>query len=142
VRAFVADIDRGRVFTAGDVSTDPVTAQLHTDSAETALRRMEESRLDALYVLDGDTVSGIVTHRDVSAAMRSGGSGDAALGACLITDFTAVKKDTYLHKLYGPAGAGLPIAVTDDDNRLQGVVETQTVLAWLDSDVPPPPAGP
>jgi glycine betaine/proline transport system ATP-binding protein len=48
VQAFVADIDRGRVFTARDVSTDPVTAQLHTDSAEVALHRMETAHLDAL----------------------------------------------------------------------------------------------
>jgi len=44
VQAFVADIDRGRVFTARDVSTDPVTAQLHTDSAEVALHRMETAQ--------------------------------------------------------------------------------------------------
>ncbi|MEC5293444.1 glycine betaine/L-proline ABC transporter ATP-binding protein [Aurantimonas sp. C2-6-R+9] len=139
VQAFVADIDRGRVFTAGDVSTAPVTAQLHTDSAEVALRRMEESQLDALYVLDGDTVSGVVTHRDVSAALRRDSPGDAALGASLITDFTAVNQDTFLHELYGPAGTGLPIAVTGDDDRLLGVVETQAVLAQLDNDIPAPP---
>lgn len=135
VRAFVADIDRGRVFTADDVSSDPVTAQLHTDSAGVALRRMETAQLDALYVLDGDTVSGVVTHRDVSAALRRDGPGDDALGASLITDFTAVDQGTYLHELYGPAGAGLPIAVTDTGNRLLGVVETQAVLAQLDSDI-------
>ena len=134
VRAFVADIDRGRVFTARDVSNVPVTVQLHTDSAEDALRRMEESQLDALYVLDGDSVSGVVTHRDVSAALRRNGPGSATLGASMITDFSAVKEDTYLHELYGPAGVGLPIAVTDDDNRLLGVVETQAVLAQLDSE--------
>jgi len=144
VQAFMADIDRGRVFTAGDVSTDPVTAQLHTDSAHVALRRMEDAQLDALYVLDGDTVSGVVTHRDVSAALHRDGPGDDALGASLITDFTAVDEGTYLHELYGPAGAGLPIAVTDDDNRLLGVVETQAVLAQLGSDSAegPTPGGP
>jgi len=134
VQAFVADIDRGRVFTARDVSTDPVTAQLHTDSAEVALHRMETAQLDALYVLDGDTVSGVVTHRDVSAALRRDGPGDTALEASLITDFTAVDQGTYLHELYGPAGNGLPIAVTDAGNRLLGVVETQDVLAQLNSD--------
>lgn len=143
VQAFVADIDRGRVFTAGDVSTAPVTVQLHTDSAEDALRRMEEAQLDALYVLDGETVSGLVTHREVSAVLRRNGPGDAALGASMITDFTSVNESTYLHELYGPAGAGLPIAVTDDDNRLRGVVETQAVLAQLNSrrtEVPAPQA--
>ncbi|MDM7459583.1 MAG: betaine/proline/choline family ABC transporter ATP-binding protein [Paracoccus sp. (in: a-proteobacteria)] len=134
VRAFVGDIDRGRVFTAGDVCTDPVTAQLRADSPEMALRRMEEANLDALYVLDGTAVAGVVTHRDLSAALRRDGPHDDALGISLITDFAAVDAGTYLHELYGPASNGLPIAVTDDENRLLGVVETQAVLAQLDTD--------
>jgi len=142
VQAFVAGIDRGRVFTAADVAADPVTAQLHTDSAQVALSRMEDFQLDALYVLDGDTLAGVVTHRDVAAALRRDGPGDDALGASLITEFPAVGQDAFLHELYGPAGAGLPIAVTDDANRLLGVVETQAVLAQLDSDsVEDPTAG-
>ena len=139
VRAFVADIDRGRVFTAGDVSNVPVTVQLHTDTAEDALRRMEESQLDALYVLDGDSVSGVVTHRDVSAALRQNGPGNSKLSASIITNFSAVNEGTYLHELFGPASAGLPIAVTDVGNRLLGVVETQAVLAQLDSESTQPP---
>jgi len=134
VQAFVAGIDRGRVFTAADVAVDPVTAQLHTDSAHVALSRMEDFQLDALYVLDGDTLAGLVTHRDVAAALRRDGPGDDALGASLITEFPSVGQDAFLHELYGPAGAGLPIAVTDDANRLLGVVETQAVLAQLDSE--------
>ncbi|SEN69876.1 glycine betaine/proline transport system ATP-binding protein [Loktanella fryxellensis] len=140
VQAFVADIDRGRVFTAGDVSSDPVTAQLHGDSAETTLRRMEDASLDALYVLDGDTVSGLVTHRDLSAALHRDGPGDATLTPSLITDFTTVDEGTYLHELYGPAGIGLPIAVTDGDDRLTGVVAPEAVLAQLDNEAAAAPA--
>jgi len=142
VQAFVAGIDRGRVFTAADVAVDPVTAQLHTDSAQVALSRMEDFQLDALYVLDGDSLAGVVTHRDVAAALRRDGPGDDALGASLITEFPAVGQDAFLHELYGPAGAGLPIAVTDGANRLLGVVETQAVLAQLGSEsVEEPPTG-
>lgn len=134
VQAFVAGIDRGRVFTAADVAAEPVTAQLRTDSPRVALSLMEDRQLDALYVLDGETLAGLVTRRDVAAALRRDGPGDDTLGATLITEFPVVAGQAFLHELYGPAGAGLPIAVTDDANRLLGVIEAQAVLSQLGSE--------
>ncbi|MDN5836513.1 MAG: glycine betaine/L-proline ABC transporter ATP-binding protein, partial [Nitrosospira sp.] len=52
VAAFVADIDRGRVFTAEDVSGDPASMKLGSNSAEDAMRAMEDLNRNALYVVD------------------------------------------------------------------------------------------
>ncbi len=137
VAAFVADIDRGRVFTADDVSTEPVTIQLRSTSVREALRSMEESGSQALYVMDGARVAGVVTYRDLAASELDTSTPPATLRGSLITDFPTTNTDTQLHDLYGPAGAGLPIAVTDDRDRLVAVVEPNSVLAQLSGDAAP-----
>lgn len=52
----------------------------------------------------------------------------------MITDYPTAACDTQLHELYGPAGQGLPIAVTDDADRLVAVIEPGDVLAHLSGD--------
>jgi len=133
VAAFVADIDRGRVFTAGTVAGDPAAVQLQSDSAEDAIRNMEELNRNALYVLDGEEIAGVVTYQDLAAAGRNGAD-EPELAQVLITDYPTAPPDAQLAELYGPASAGLPIAVTDAENRLLGVVEPEAVFAQLSSE--------
>ena len=134
VAAFVADIDRGRVFTAGDVASEPTTIQLRSTSVREALRMMEQSGDRALYVLDGERVAGVVTYRDLAASELDGATPDTTIGKSMITDFPTANDDTQLHELYGPAGGGLPIAVTDGADRLLAVVEPHDVLTHLAGD--------
>lgn len=134
VSAFVADIDRGKVFTADSVAQTPMFLTLGTDTAETAVQNMEDANRNALYVMDGDDIAGTVTYQDAAAAVRD----DALTLADVVNaDFKSVDADTALHELYAPASAGLPIAVTDDNNRLVGVVEPGHVLAQLSGDTAP-----
>jgi len=133
VAAFVADIDRGRVFTAETVADDPAAIQLQSDSAQDAIRSMEELNRNALYVLDGEKIAGVVTYQDLAAAGRNGAD-EPELAQVLITDFPTAPPDAQLTQLYGPASAGLPIAVTDEENRLLGVVEPEAVFAQLSSE--------
>ncbi|GLQ54231.1 quaternary amine ABC transporter ATP-binding protein [Devosia nitrariae] len=138
VAAFVADIDRGRVFTAETVADAPAALQLKTDSAEDAIKNMEDLNRNALYVLDGDEIAGVVTYQDLTAAGReNGGANEAVLNEVLITEYPSTDPDTHLADLYGSASAGLPIAVTDEENRLVGVVEPQAVFAQLSNEVTP-----
>jgi glycine betaine/proline transport system ATP-binding protein len=134
VRAFVADIDRGRVFTAETVAAPPVSLQLGTDTAETAMQNMEDANLNALYVLDGEDIAGVVTYQDAMAAAREDGG---TLADAIQADYPTADAGAALHELYGRASSGLPIAVTDDNNRLVGVVEAEAVLAQLSGDTPP-----
>jgi glycine betaine/proline transport system ATP-binding protein len=134
VSAFVADIDRGKVFTAESIAQEPVLLQL-TDTAETAVQNMEDVQRDALYVMDGEDIAGVVTYRDAAAAVRTEG---LTLADVVNADFQTVDADTALSELYSPASNGLPLAVTDDNNRLLGVVEPGAVLAQLSGDAAAP----
>ncbi|MBB1492493.1 glycine betaine/L-proline ABC transporter ATP-binding protein [Paracoccus sp. MC1854] len=133
VAAFVADIDRGRVFTADDVSSPATTLQLRQTSVRDALRMMEQGGSNALYVMDGLRVAGVVTYQQL-AASEMDPSPTTTLQDALITDFPTADATTSLSDLYGAAGSGLPIAVTDDRERLVGVVEPSDVLAHLSGD--------
>ena len=131
VAAFVADIDRGRVFTASDVSEAPRAVQL-SDSPGEALRLMEEHNLNAVYVLDGEKIAGVVTYQQVTVLQSNNQRG--TLADALITEFPRAECGAQLHDLYGAASAGLPIAVTDEQDRLVGVVASESVLGRLAAD--------
>ncbi|MDR5652215.1 quaternary amine ABC transporter ATP-binding protein [Ruixingdingia sedimenti] len=134
VAAFVADIDRGRVFTADDVSSEPITIQLRDTPVREALRLMEKHGSQALYVMDGKRVAGVVTYRDLAACEMDASTPSPTIRSTLITDYPTASTDTQLSALYGPAGSGLPIAVTDDNDRLVAVVEPNAVLSHLSGE--------
>jgi len=134
VRAFVADIDRGRVFTAEAIVSEALSLQLSTDTAETALQNMEDANRNALYVLDGEEIAGVVTYQDAVAAARDEG---ACLADAIKPEFPTAEAGAALHELYGAASTGLPIAVTDEQNRLVGVVQPEALLAQLSGEAQP-----
>jgi glycine betaine/proline transport system ATP-binding protein len=133
VAAFVAEIDRGRVFRAADVAEEPAAVQLDDDAA-LAMRRMEDLNRTALYVLDGERVAGVVTYQALATAADG-----VAIEGTMSPDYPEVEGDAQLHHLYSLAGTGLPIAVTEGD-RLVGVVEPGAVLAQLSPDPADGPA--
>jgi glycine betaine/proline transport system ATP-binding protein len=132
VAAFTSDIDRSRVFTAGSVAAPAEALDIRTDTAETAIARMEALGRDALHVTEGDAILGVVAYRDLSASLRENGG---ALKDALVTDFPKVGRTTQLFELYPLAESGLPIAVTDRKGKLMGVVAPQDVFAKLATPV-------
>lgn len=128
VAAFTQDIDRSRVFTARSVARPPETLDLATDSAASAMQRMEALGRNALYVLDGERIAGLVTYRNLPTAARSNGAG---LGETLQHDFPEAKPGAQLYELYPLASQGLPIAMRDRGGRLEGVIEPEAVFAKL-----------
>jgi glycine betaine/proline transport system ATP-binding protein len=128
VAAFTQDIDRSRVFTAASVAAPAASVQLATDTARTAIERMEARGDDAIYVLDGAKIVGAVTYRDLTALVRENGG---TLQEALITDFPSARRTTQLFDLYPLAQSGLPIALTDKKGHLDGVISPQAVFAKL-----------
>ena len=128
VAAFTQDIDRSRVFEVGSIAASPEALDLSADTPRTALDRMETHERNALYVMDGANIAGVVTYRDAAVAARGDG-GD--LRAILRTDFSTVSEDAYLHELYDKAASGLPVAILDAGKAFVGVVAPQAIFAQL-----------
>lgn len=127
VSAFTKDIDRSLVFTAASIARAPSGIDRATDDPGTAVAHMEEAGIDAVHVLDGGRLAGILSYRAAHAALRDGRGLDSAIA----DDCAATSPDTRLFDLYPLAQKGLPIALVDDDGRLTGVVRPQDVFRQL-----------
>jgi glycine betaine/proline transport system ATP-binding protein len=128
VADFTQDIDRSRVFRVDKTMVEAHALDLSSDTPESARERMEKLGRDALYVLDGEEIAGIVTHRGLG---KSSGRKGAALSDALIRDYPHVEKGTLLYQLYGLCARGLPVAVLDKDGKLAGVAEPDAVFEQI-----------
>jgi glycine betaine/proline transport system ATP-binding protein len=92
------------------------------------MQRMEALERNALYVLDGERIAGLVAYRDLPAAARANG---ASLESALLRDYPQTTPNAQLYELYALAAQGLPIAVRDRAGRLEGIIEPEAVFARL-----------
>ncbi|WP_062069230.1 quaternary amine ABC transporter ATP-binding protein [Demequina sediminicola] len=130
VEQFVQDVDRTKVLTADSVMRKPF-ATVHENSGPRAcLQAMRENGISALYVIKRDrTIVGWVRDRDILDLVRKG---EKSISGAIQHDHGAVSKDTPLSDLFIPSlEAALALAVTDEKERLVGVVPRVTLLAAL-----------
>src|SRR5690606_285121 len=106
----------------------PVVAD--TAGPRTALRQMRDSYMSATYVVGRDRrLVGIVTDRDAVKLVRKG---ETSLASILKPVPQTVNEDDVLMNLFIPSvESPLPLAVTDDEGRLVGVIPRVTLLAAL-----------
>ena len=121
VAQFVQDVDRARVLTAANVMERPRLLVAESAGPRTALRTMRDGYASAVYVVGRDRrLLGMVRDRD---ALRQVQRGENALSAILRPVPQAVSVDDVLMDLFVPAvESPLPLAVTDADGRLVGVI--------------------
>jgi len=127
VSAFTRDIDRSLVFKADSIARAPGTIDIGSNDLSSAIARMEQVGADAVHVLDGDRLAGVITYQAANAAFRDG----MTLESVVSHDFPTASPQARLFDLYPLAGAALPIALTDETGRLTGVVRPQDVFRQL-----------
>jgi len=129
VAQFVQDVDRARVLTAGAVMEPPWALVQVNAGPRAALRLMRDSQVPAAFVIGrGRHLRGVITDRDAIRLVRSGETDLAAH----LTAIATVDPGSALADLYLPSvESALPLAVTDEENRLVGVVPRVTLLAAL-----------
>src|SRR5690554_7008214 len=130
VAQFVQDVDRARVLTASSAMEQPRPVVVEPAGPREALHAMRDLQTSAVYVVGRDRVlTGVVRDQDAIRLLRAGTTG---LASITHDDFASVSVDTPLSELFVPAvESPLPLAVTDDRNRLLGVVPRVTLLAAL-----------
>lgn len=134
VAQFVQDVDRARVLTAGDVMEPPRAVVPASAGPRTALRTMRDLQTSACFVTTGSRkLLGVVRDKDVLRQVREG---ESDLSARLRPTPSIVRRDQLISELFELAvESPLPVAVTDDEGRLIGVVPRVTLLAAL-TDLP------
>jgi glycine betaine/proline transport system ATP-binding protein len=138
VEKFIEDVDLSKVLTAAHVMRKPGTIMLER-GPRVALQIMKDQGVSSLYVTDkGKKLLGVITAELASAALKEG----LPLEDILIKDLPVISPSTPLNELFEPmADSKIPLAVTDDTNRLLGIVIRGAVFAALAGNTIPEAGG-
>jgi glycine betaine/proline transport system ATP-binding protein len=130
VESFVQDVDMSRVLTAEGVMKKPQVVLSQKDGPHVALHLMRENGLSSLFVVDKkQKLAGLVT---ADAAFAAAESGRENLEEILVRDVHTAGPDTPIAELIQVlADTKFPVAVTNGEGRLLGVVVRGAVLAGL-----------
>ncbi|MDP9830573.1 quaternary amine ABC transporter ATP-binding protein [Kineosporia succinea] len=131
VTEFIADVDRTRVLTTGDIMREPLFTATQDEDAADVLRRLSNVEGTGTYVLDAQRrVQGIARADRVAKAITGGKK--VTIASCMSDDYDRVADDVPLSDVFSLVGRNpVPLAVTDDERRLLGVIPQATLLAAL-----------
>lgn len=128
IEDFVRDIDRTKVIQAKNIMFKPEVASLK-DGPKVAVKEMKTSGISSLFVVDKDLkLQGIVTIDDAIEAVKN----NKSLKEILKNDFYKTNSDTYIQDLVDQAiNTKYPIVVTDENNKLLGIIVRSSILSGL-----------
>lgn len=129
VREFVEDVDRSKVLTAQNIMIKPITTTVEIDGPQVALNRMHTEEVSMLMATNRRRqLVGSLT-ADVAIEARKRG---LPLAEVIDREVRTVTKDTVITDILPLIyDSSAPIAVTDDDNRLLGVIIRGRVIEAL-----------
>ncbi len=132
VENFVEDVNRSRVLTAKDIMTKAIALLYPQDGPRTALHKMKKNNLNSLFVVNKDKkYRGIVYIEDVVDVINN----DELEFEDIIKNITKADPEDNLRKLFADiADLNVPLPVTDEDDKLLGIIVKTNVLANLASE--------
>ena len=129
VREFIDSADKSRVVSVRSIMITPsCIVRLHDGMAH-AIKEMRQNALSTVYVVDDELhLTGILTIYDAVQALRDGRS----IGETMLCDVPTTTSDVIVADIMQAAAESpYPIAVIDDEHRLQGLVTKASVLSSL-----------
>ncbi|MBD8070732.1 quaternary amine ABC transporter ATP-binding protein [Bacillus sp. PS06] len=128
VERFVEDVDLSKVLTAGHVMKRAETVQVDK-GPRVALKLMKGLGISSIYVVDKQQkLLGAITAKDASQAADE----NKSLMDILDKDTNVVGTDTLLIDLFDKVSTStIPVAVTDENNRLKGILIKGAVIGAL-----------
>lgn len=129
IEDFVKDIDRTKVIQAENIMTKPTALAKMKDGPKVAIREMKNSEISSLFVVDENLkLQGIITIDDAIRAAKD----KKKIKEILKHNFHTCTPETYVEKLIDNAAeTKYPIAVTNDSNKLIGIIVRSSILAGL-----------
>ncbi|HFE9160357.1 TPA: glycine betaine/L-proline ABC transporter ATP-binding protein [Streptococcus agalactiae] len=129
VREFVEDVDRSKVLTAQNIMIKPLTTVLEIDGPQVALTRMHREEVSMLMATNRRRqLLGSLTADAAIEARKKG----LPLSEVIDKDVVTVSKDTVITDVMPLIyDSSAPIAVTDDNDRLLGVIIRGRVIEAL-----------
>ncbi|TXC90617.1 glycine betaine/L-proline ABC transporter ATP-binding protein ProV [Metabacillus litoralis] len=128
VERFVEDVDLSKVLTAQHVMKRAETVQIDK-GPRVALKLMKNLGISSIYVVDKhQKLLGVITAKDASKAAEE----NQSIEYYLEKDTTVVGTETLLIDLFEKVSAAtIPVAVTDENNRLKGILIKGAVIGAL-----------
>ncbi len=129
VRDFIGAADKTKVLTIKNIMMTPTCLIRRADGAEHAIREMRKNALSTVYVVDDDLrLEGVLTITEAIRALREG----LSVGEVMASNIATTTEDALVADILPVAAETLyPIAVTDGENRLRGIVTKAGVLSSL-----------
>lgn len=129
VREFVEDVDRSKVLTAQNIMIKPLITVLEIDGPQVALTRMHREEVSMLMATNRRRqLLGSLTADAAIEARKKG----LPLSEVIDKDVVTVSKDTVITDIMPLIyDSSAPIAVTDDNDRLLGVIIRGRVIEAL-----------
>lgn len=129
VREFVEDVDRSKVLTAQNIMIKPLTTVLEIDDPQVALTRMHREEVSMLMATNRrrQLLGSLTADAAIEARKK-----DLPLSEVIDKDVVTVSKDTVITDIMPLIyDSSAPIAVTDDNDRLLGVIIRGRVIEAL-----------
>ncbi|MFZ7998045.1 glycine/proline betaine ABC transporter ATP-binding protein OpuAA [Bacillus velezensis] len=128
VEKFVEDVDLSKVLTAGHIMKRAETVRIDK-GPRVASELMKNLGISSIYAVDKQKqLLGVIHAADAKKAVES----DLSLQDILNTEFTTVHESTYLTEIFDVVSdANIPIAVTDDKDRMKGIVVKGALIGAL-----------
>src|SRR5699024_1217752 len=129
---FIQDIDRSKVFQAKHIMSEARITVTTNDTTNEAVKKMRESSLSSIFVLDNEEkLAGIITIDAPLKAIKQ----ERTIERILNKNMKKVDKAEYVNDIIAKSiKTKYPIAVIENEQKLQGIIVRVHVLSGLISD--------
>lgn len=129
VRRFIDSADKTKVLSVRNIMITPVSLIKPGDGIDHALRVMRKNELSSVYAVDGQMkLKGILTLSDAMRAKRE----SLDLSEMIVKDIPSTSLEASVEEIIPLAAEShYPLAVLDNEGRLQGIVTKASVLSSL-----------
>ncbi len=130
VKEFLQDVNRVKVVTASTIMKKPDAIVSSKDGARVAVRKMKESGISSIFVVDKERhIQGIITIDDALSLLKEGINN---IEGIINKDIHTTSPDTPIVDLLPTAiNTKYPIVVTDEDNKMIGIIVRVSVLTGI-----------
>jgi len=129
---FIQDIDRSKVFQAKHIMSEARMIVSIEDTANQAVKKMRESSLSSIFVEDNiGKLIGIITIDDAVKAIKQ----NRTVESILNKNIEIVDEEEYVNDIISKSlQTKFPLAVVNEEQKLQGIILRVHVLSGLISD--------
>ncbi|MRI80524.1 betaine/proline/choline family ABC transporter ATP-binding protein [Aerococcaceae bacterium DSM 109653] len=133
VTRFVEDIDRTKVYTAEHIMEEPTAVTQSMEKPSVALQMMEDEGMSNILVVDDQQqLVGYVTHEEVE---KLHDNDHETISSAIQSDVPEVSSGILIDDLFDVIHESeTPVAVTDKDGKIEGVIVRSNVIGAMTSD--------